>query len=41
MRSVRRFLSYASIVGALVALTSCTSSAMQHLPREEQAQLAM
>jgi hypothetical protein len=41
MRSVRRFLGYVSLVGTLVALTSCTYSALQHLPREEQAQLAI
>ena len=41
MRALRRFLGSSSIVGALVALTSCTYSTRQHLPREEQAQLAL
>ena len=41
MSSVRRFLGYVSILGALVALTSCTYSALKHLPLEEQAQLAI
>ena len=41
MRSVRRFLGYVSILGALVALTSCTYSALQRLPLQEQAQLAI
>lgn len=41
MRSVRRFLGYVSILGALVALTSCTYSALRRLPLEEQARLAI
>ena len=41
MRSVRCFLRYLSLVGTLVALTSCTYSALQRLPLEEQAQLAL
>lgn len=41
MHSVRRFLGYVSILGALVALTSCTYSALQRLPLEEQARLAL
>jgi hypothetical protein len=32
MYSVRRFLGYVSLLGALVALTSCTYSALQRLP---------
>lgn len=32
---------YVSILGTLVALTSCTYNTLQRLPREEQAQLAI
>jgi hypothetical protein len=41
VRFVRRFLRALSLVGTLVALTGCLSSALQRLPLEDQAQLAL